>query len=844
MKFQSFTNDTHNLTGRLVFLVAILLVGCFYVAFFFLSTRIPLGHDTLQYMQLQYTFLNDLIVNGEIPLWFPFMTKGTVTNVWFVIQNGLLNNLFYPLAPYLKDSNYYYLFYLSLFFDELILLLGTFLLASMLYRNKWAVIFVLITTMGTVNWASQIWFNFHIYYMMPLVLFLYLRAFHEKSLASFAAGNFFLFLWSFYGNLIYFLPVLSFFIFLFFLSYVVCHTWRGLSIVKDPQNGWSNVERVTVNLSFTVTRRFVRFIRNSLTVGATLKILAVLLVGAVPIFILYKYVTECGAGEIAYHNLDRDKSGMVSLTTFLTYGGLANYGRYIELLSGITKNFDNSLYLGALTIGLCFLQIVYLFKKIDTDKVVLTFLVTSVLMISFSAGGFVAALAYFSWPLMKYFRHIGLVGPIIKMLAIFIGGFAVDRILSFIRSNDTHYVTMSLKYAGVFFVIVLSVKLIYLLYPETFAWKAYSAAATQFKGFKIVSLAVVLLFLVMIFLKRGFLLERRVKVLLPLFLLLHGIELVTYRATYYDVQLPHMTTDRYFKTLAFQGYEFPPERSQAYENNLRYASFNEASIIHHGLPSYSSWGALYWNSESFFFIDSCSTPFRADHRLTTVDDFYRVYQEKAHTINIERPFPQNESFLKILGCQFPKLQGFKAIYFTKQPWSYMGDSLYQGDILFTDTGTSASASVMPLPDDARNILQANERVDLTHTVRHFSANRLTLEVNNPTPYSAILHYADASHKYWKATVNGNPVDILRSNLGFKAIEVPSGASTVEFFFREMTVIAAIYFLIALGIIGCAIIVFYIMAILLEPRSHCSTASKMSCIDLQRITGYLTRGGKG
>lgn len=825
MKLQSFTNDIHNPSGRLVFVVATLLVGCFYVAFFFLSTRIPLGHDTLQYLQLQYTFLNDLVVNGEIPLWFPFMTKGTVTNVWFVIQNGLLNNLFYPLAPYLKDSNYYYLFYLSLFFDELILLLGTFLLASTLYRNKWAVLFVLITTMGTVNWASQIWFNFHIYYMMPLVLFLYLRAFREKSLASFAAGNFFLFLWSFYGNLIYFLPVLSFFIFLFFLSYIVCHTWKGISVAEDPQNGGSDVVRVTVNLSFTVARRFVRSIRNSLTVGGILKILAILLVGAIPIFILYKYVTQCGAGEIAYHNIDRDKTGMVTLTTFLTYGGLANYSRYIELLSGITTNLDNNIYLGGLTICLCFLQIVYLFKKIDTDKVVLAFLVTSVLMISFSAGGFVASLAYFSWPLMKFFRHIGLIGPIIKTLAIFIGGFAVDRILSFMRSNDMHYMTMSLKYAGVFFVIVLSVKLFYLLFPETFFWEAFSAAATQFTVFKIVSFAVVLLFLVMISLKRRFLLARRVEVLLLLFLLLHGIELITYRATYYDVQLPHITTDRYLDTLTFKGYEFPPERSQAYENNLRYASFNEASLIHQDLPNRSSWGALYWNSESFFFIDSCSTPFRADHRLVTVDDFYRVYQEKPERINVERPLPKNESFLKILGCHYPKLQGFKAIHFTKQPWIYMGNPLYHGDILFTDTSTSATASVLSLPDDASNILQANERVDLALTVRHFSANRLTVEVNNPSASSAILHYADASHKYWKAAVNGNRADILRSNLGFKAIEVPPGASTVEFFFRKLKVIAAIYFLIALGIIGFAIIVYYILEILLEPRSLRQSALK-------------------
>lgn len=821
MTRQTFNSDSilNGLSGRVILVLSLFVLCIFYYAYFILEKRLPLGHDTLQYLQLQYTFLNDLIINGELPLWFPFMTKGTVTNIWFVIQNGLLNNLYYVLAPFLKDINYYYLFYLSFFFDEIILLIGTYLLSRSLYKNNWAVLFVMITILGTINWASQVWWNFHLYYLMPLVMFLYMKALREKSVSFFLLANLFLFLWSFCGNLVYYIPLFSFFIFLFFLSYATCNFYKGISLSIEPIKTEKDSEKTALNLSVIISKNILQTVRASFTSKNCLTLATVLIISAIPFFVTLKYITQSGAGEIVYSNIDRDKSGLTPLTTFLTYGGLSGYGKYIEFFSGVTKSLDNSLFVGSLTISLSLLQIVYIFKKINSNKIALAILVSMLLMISFSSGGIVASLAYFSWPMMKYFRHVGHTGPIIKVMVIFLAGFAVDQIISIIRHNDKQHFFISIKYLTVFFIFALMVKILFIVFPERFSWELFSSAKQEISSFKVISLLIVLSYLLLMASKNKLFAAKAGGVILFAALLLHGAELGFLRSSYYDIQLPKQKTDNYFRTFSFQSYPYVASRNQNYEENIRYSAFSKASFLD---VQYSKekilnrWGALYWNSDSFFFLDSCSTPFRADHRLNSIDDFYRVYQDKTSSFNIEKPMPTQKAFLKILGCGYPKLQGFSTIYYTKHPKDLMIDPHYRGDILFTDTKNEKYPSLKMLPENAPSFLEKNDRVNLEATVRHFSANRLGLDIVNSSSSHAFLHYADAYHKYWKAYVNGEKKDILRSNLGFKAVQVPPGSSSVEFVFREPKVVAATYFLITLGLLGITAIVS-IMALILMNR---------------------------
>ena len=62
----------------------------------------------------------------------------------------------------------------------------------------------------------------------------------------------------------------------------------------------------------------------------------------------------------------------------------------------------------------------------------------------------------------------------------------------------------------------------------------------------------------------------------------------------------------------------------------------------------------------------------------------------------------------------------------------------------------------------------------------FSANRVVFRL--PEGASGWLYYADGYDPAWKALVDGQPTEVHRANVGFKAVHVPQGAREVTFFF--------------------------------------------------------------
>lgn len=73
--------------------------------------------------------------------------------------------------------------------------------------------------------------------------------------------------------------------------------------------------------------------------------------------------------------------------------------------------------------------------------------------------------------------------------------------------------------------------------------------------------------------------------------------------------------------------------------------------------------------------------------------------------------------------------------------------------------------------------------DVSPGVRHFSANRLSVEVDQNEP-GGRLFYSDAFHPGWKAQVDGAPVAVEMAGQAFKAVEVPRGRHVVEFAFYD------------------------------------------------------------
>jgi hypothetical protein len=67
------------------------------------------------------------------------------------------------------------------------------------------------------------------------------------------------------------------------------------------------------------------------------------------------------------------------------------------------------------------------------------------------------------------------------------------------------------------------------------------------------------------------------------------------------------------------------------------------------------------------------------------------------------------------------------------------------------------------------------------------AERVVLSVEARRP--GFVHLADQYFPGWTAQVNGEPVEILRSNYAFRAVEVPSGQSRVVFEYRPTVIYA-------------------------------------------------------
>lgn len=81
----------------------------------------------------------------------------------------------------------------------------------------------------------------------------------------------------------------------------------------------------------------------------------------------------------------------------------------------------------------------------------------------------------------------------------------------------------------------------------------------------------------------------------------------------------------------------------------------------------------------------------------------------------------------------------------------------------------------------------------------WEAERVRLIARTDEP--AIVVLLDRWYPGWTARVNGQPVDVLRANGAFRAVEVPAGYSDIEFIYRPTSLVIGIG-LTAIGLIAC------------------------------------------
>ena len=760
------------------FLVLVLSVLRFYLV---MDKRIPMGHDTFQYLQLQYTlFFNEPALNKTVPQWLPFMTHGTVSNFWLTFSQGIFISIIVPIASFLKHINFYSIFQTGLLFDELILLFGCVALAKRYFKSVAATLFVASSIVFTTISSTQIWWDFHLLYLFPVTLYCFDRAFRETSakylfLACLFSVGMML------GNPPYCAPLFAFTMVVF-----------GLSI-------WFFLPRQTS----VCLKQFVSSFK--------LRHLLAIIIPCMLLLIIFLFMKH-GTADIISHNSKRTADWQVSgLRDFLNYGENVNLSKYLELVSRGTNNLDNTVYAGLLIMPFALLTFIRVRSRLSY-----AFGTTALIMVLFSAGIIIPVIFYYTFPLAKYYRHIGLIAPLTKLFIVFYAAFGFDRFWQALKCLRKKTDDLFFAEAKVYLIILIMSMLLILSFIS-FQWLG-GFRIFNFPGslgpLKIINqlylsaeqisrLMTQLMFisgLFSILLIAMLWWPKKATLIGFIFISLHLIDVASFKAEHEIKRLPRVDKE-IVSLFDIYDYSFSYNRNQNYLSNARFTKMKPFLFLDDKKPfnpnrpasGTAKYGVQYWSIDSFLFFDAVSHIFAPQRWLKGVDVFYRVWvpASKRSPAYAGFPIPQSTAFKNLCGYGSPKLQLFSKIHILPNEddvAEVLGNPDFQGNILLTSSPSSefeknSTPAIIGSKDDIE--LKANERIVETNiSVQEFSFDKLRLQVNNETESGAVLYYADAWHPKWRAYVNGKPSFVLKTSLAYKSVIIPPGTSDVRFEFGD------------------------------------------------------------
>jgi hypothetical protein len=754
---------------KVLFLVVLLLNLAIYV-FLIADQRMVRGHDTFLYYSLQYYVMANATATGEAALWMPHLTQGTSSSLLLGLQGGLLQNILTPIGQLFDGTNFLILFYLGVLLDELLLLVGVWLLARRYYTSPYTMFFVAVAAVGSCMWIDQFSFNLHSYYAAPIIIYLIHEFLEQGSrLKIFLASN--LLLLHTMGNPPY-MPLLTCLVILFyFAGYFVIF---GSSAWKGALKGG--------------------FKKTDLVWGLLIVMSVASIFGTV----------VAGTSQITDYTPQRQADGSTTLDVFLTYGGALNPVRYLDFLLGLSPTLDYTIFCGFFTIAFAILAVFY-----NPTRKVLHLTTTLLLILFFSMGTLtiLAMIVYYLIPVMSFYRHVALSAPYVKLFVVFLSGYGFEAIM--VKRWHEKLPIVSVAVVMLMVAATLTRLVVSAIFGNTefleFVMTLLEAdsALTKFPDF--MGLAVFTNLLVSSALAAGLvgvvLLLRSLGIrfaplALGLILLLHPLELFSWKFRMFDTRSVRLEGEEY-SLQKLQPLPYVPRRSWDYEANKRFNAFSDSLFAGaiENQPRY--YGAMYWTADAFLFMDAPSSLFRAGHWMFPLDDLMRAYWGQPLRDNSVPPaglsfagplyFPVTHPATgKVIGATLDKIQVFSTahpVVSDRVIAALITDQEYGGDMLFL---SSQDDDQEPAPSSLRIPLQTNERLAVPYEVLRFDANTLELRVTLPEGRSqAWLLYCDVWDPNWEATVNENAVEVRKANLAYKAVPLVAGENIVKFRFNSL-----------------------------------------------------------
>jgi hypothetical protein len=674
-------------------------------------------HDTAQGFMVFHYFYSHLFFTHELPKWTLYYFFGVAAGAgqmchltpplyvcmwlgtWFGIEDALL------------------LFKLGICLEQLIFLFGTYLLARHLYRSRLAVWLVCIGSLSSVVWYSQIWFNFRLYYMVPLGLYFLFRFFDRKApqYLWYAATVFF---FGLLGNLPYY-GVLWLFI--------VLITVIGMSF--EPRTGW---------------RWILSLERATLAYGLVL----ILLLGS------YLLLLRSGLSGMEIVVPDRDPAtGENSLQTFLTYGGELHLQTLLQMLvygwpvhtfwSGAQ---DNTAYVDLLPLFLAGYAVI----RVRAVQFLVCAAIGILLMWLAAGGCFTMALYYV--PVVSVYRHVALVFGLLRVFVLLCAGFGLEALLRSGRAREVIWAGLT---------VVIAADMIS-TGADGHALQWWGLDSPWSKAFCLRLAAYCTLPL----LTYGVVVQRqesvnRSRICRPLLfslVLAYSLDMSSFQVLVAD-------------SAPFWPREYAPLLTAANVNRpmfqLQRSDRPPSSRAEQALTLISALPQTVLVTSAYSFVQM--DPWRS--RL-------RRFAEPAGALkevrNLLEQSPGNEHAARLLGVEFPKLRLVSEALFVEN-WEGILQRLARGDdidslVVLRAARDETGREGGPPPPGFRDAVAAQRA----------TANELIVDAEVVGAPVAWLVFADRFSTDWRVFVNGTEERIWESYPGFKAVRLNEGKNVVHF----------------------------------------------------------------
>jgi hypothetical protein len=577
------------------------------------------------------------------------------------------------------------------------------------------------------------------------------------------------------GNLPYFIPVSSFVVCAYFAWYLI-----------------ANLE----------------VLRNLKTLRPGIPALLAVLPGAASFWMVYRFL-KVGVDQLVNYNPGRARDGLTSLSMFLSYGGLTDLHKWTESVLNLSPWLDLTLYAGILLAPLLLCGVL----GIDRRRCHFLFLIITLLLFTLATP--VSVVLYRVWPGMMYFRHIGLVSPLVKVLLCFVAGIGFEFLFEQgkrsgwdMRKFAAIAAALGLVLCGFLALNVSQSETgirayvdrlsdpgvdrpLHAYEPQVLKARLKSSAALAFTG-------ALILVVVPILLVRFEKSTRAWKLILTTVLAFAMADLYRFKFnTMLDrsdripaaARLIEKPSPLQYRTRRVTDLRQALVSNSRMQTTLR---FNKALRLY--FDGKTPRGAQYWSNNMLFMEDEAGSEFRVDSWLKPLDEFLRLNWQMppGDTTTIPKAidagtleFPSDyRGSAKAAGITADKIRFFSHAYALSggDLAPLLTDTAYEGDLLFVELHHGALAGPLLEVWTSQQPLSSNDSLSAAYQVQQFDSNNLALHVSNPQPSPIWLFYSDVWHPLWSATVNGRSVPVYRANVAYKAILLERGENLVRFHF--------------------------------------------------------------